>query len=254
MRTASRLALGTVLAVVCLALLAGGALALASTVFTRTDDRSHVLRGPVSRVVVEGDSGNVALRSGPGGRVTLAEERHFWLRKPKLRLALHDGVLTARVDCGRFGPGCSDDLQLTVPPDVARTSVAADSGNVHVSGMRGAVDLSADSGDVDAEDVVGDVHLVADSGDITAHGLRAGTVDATADSGDIDLALVAVPRSLSASADSGNVALDVPSGRYRVDAGADSGDVDVTGVLRDDGAPNAIDAHADSGDITVRGR
>jgi hypothetical protein len=254
MRTTSRLALGTVLAAVCLLLLAGGALALASTVFTRSDDRSHVLRGSVTRVVVEGDSGDVVLRSGPAGRVTVAETRHFWLRKPKLHFTLRDGVVTAKVDCGSFGPGCSDDLRLTVPPEVARTSVSADSGDVHVSGMRGAVDLSADSGDVEAEDLAGDVHLNSDSGDITAHGLRAGSVDANADSGDIDLALVTTPRALSASADSGDVDLDVPAGRYRVDAGADSGDVDVTGVLRDDAAPNAIDAQADSGDVTVRGR
>jgi hypothetical protein len=254
MRTTSRLALGSVIAVVCLVLLAGGALALASTVFTRTDNRSHVLRGSVDRVVVEGDSGDVVLRSGPAGRVTVAEKRHYWLRKPKLHLTLRDGVMRAKVDCGNFGPGCSDDLRLTVPPEIARTSVSADSGDVHVSGMRGAVDLSADSGDVDAEDLVGDVHLNSDSGSITAHGLRAGTVDANADSGDIDIALVATPRSLQANSDSGSVDLDVPAGRYRVDAGADSGSVDVKGVLRDDTAPNAIDAHADSGDVTVRGR
>jgi hypothetical protein len=254
MRTAPRIALGTVLGVVCLALLAGGALALASTAFTRTDRRSHVLRGTVSRVVVEGDRSDVALRSGPPGRVTVAEERHFWLRKPKLDLALRDGVLTARVDCGSFAPGCSEDLKLTVPSEVARTSVRADSGDVSVHGARGAVDLRADSGDVDAEDISGVVRLQADSGDVTAHGVRADTVDARADSGDVDLALVAVPRAVSASADSGDVDLDVPAGRYRVDTGADSGDVNVEGVLRDDTAPNSIDAHADSGDVTVRGR
>jgi putative adhesin len=254
MRTASRLALGTVLGLVCLALLAGGGIGLGSTVFKQNDHRSHVLRGTVSRVVVEGDSGDVALRPGRAGRATVSEERHFWLRKPKLALTLRDGVLTARVDCGDFGPACSDDLELTVPPDVARTSVTADSGDVRVRGAGGAVDLRADSGDVEAEDVSGDVHLRSDSGNVVARGVRARTVDARADSGDIDLALLAVPRSVSASADSGDVDLDVATGRYRVDADADSGDVDVDRVLRDDTAPNRIDAHADSGDVTVRGR
>jgi hypothetical protein len=82
------------------------------------DHRSHVVRGTVSRVVVAADNGDVALRSGPVGRVTVAESRHYWWRKPKRELTLRDGVLSVGVDCGGFGPGCSNDLGITVPRGV----------------------------------------------------------------------------------------------------------------------------------------
>ena len=253
MSTASRLVLAGALGAACVVLFAGGALTLASTVFTRTDQRSRVLRGDVARVVVSTGSGDVTLRPGAAGRVTVDERRRFWLRKPKLDVALRDGVLAIRVDCGHFGPSCSDALDLTVPAAVARTTVNADSGEVSVSGMRGAVDLRADSGDIDAEDIVGPVTLRADSGDVLARAVRADTLAASTDSGDIDVTLLAPPRAVSASADSGDISVDVPAGRYHVDAGADSGDVGVDGLLRDDTAPRHIEAHADSGDVSVRG-
>jgi hypothetical protein len=254
MRTASRIVLAAALGLACLALFAGGALALASTVLTRTSHHSRTVDGPVSRVVVETGAGDVTLRPGAAGRVTVSETRHFWLRKPKLDVALRDGILAISVHCGSFGPGCADDLDLTVPPGVGRTSVDADAGDVTVSGARGAVDLRADSGDVMAEDVSGAVSLRADSGDVDARDVRADTVTASTDSGDVDVAVLAPPRVLSASADSGDVHVDVPAGRYHVDADADSGDVNVDGVLRDDSAARHIDARADSGDVTVRGR
>jgi Toastrack DUF4097 len=184
MGSASRIALGTALAVACVALLGGGALALASTVFTRTDHHSRVIRGDVSRVVVETRTGDVTLRPGDAGRVTVAETRRFWLRKPRLDVALRDGVLAIKVDCGSFGPACSDDLDVIVPAGVGRTRVSADSGDVDVTGMRGTIDLSADSGDIDADAITGDITMRAGSGDVTAGAVRADTVSASADSGD----------------------------------------------------------------------
>jgi Putative adhesin len=272
MRSPLRPVLAVLLGLVSVALLASGALALGSALFDRTETRSHVLRGAVSRVVVDGTSGDVVLRSGPAGRVMVQERRHFWLREPKLALSLRDGVLSVRVDCGSFGPDCSDDLRITAPAGIGSTDVevdsgdvtltafdsrriaaSADSGDVTVHGARATVALSADSGDVEAEDVSGPASLVTDSGDVTARGLTGATVTASSDSGDVGLALAATPRRVSANTDSGDVDVDVPAERYRVDAGADSGDVRLDGVFRDDLATRRIDAHSDSGDVTVRG-
>jgi DUF4097 and DUF4098 domain-containing protein YvlB len=272
MRSPLRPVLAVLLGLVSVALLASGALALGSTLFDRTQSRSHVMRGAVSRVVVDGGRGDVVLRSGAAGRATVRERRHFWLRKPKLTLSLGDGVLSVRVDCGSFGPDCSDDLEITAPPGVARTDVevdsgdvtltafdsrriaaSADSGDVTVHGARATIALRADSGDVTAEDVTGPAILETDSGDVTARGLTGPSVAANSDSGDVGLALSATPRLVSAATDSGDVDVDVPAERYRVDAGADSGDVRLDGVLRDDLAARRIDAHSDSGDVTVRG-
>jgi hypothetical protein len=273
MRSAPRLALGVAIGVASVALLAAGVLAVVSTVFRHTERSSHVLRGDVSSVVVEGASGDVALRSGPAGRVTVAEKRRYWLRKPKLELSLARGVLTVRVQCSWFGPDCSDDLRITAPPgvdaavvdvdsgdvslrafDAGRVVARTDSGDVSVRSAPGALDVRADSGDVEVDDVRGAVRLATDSGDVTGRGLRGPVVSASADSGDVAVALLVAPRALSAHTDSGDVDLDVPSDRYRVDADADSGDVSLDGLLRDDRAVRHIDARSDSGDVTVRGR
>jgi hypothetical protein len=255
MATTSRFALASALGLVCLVLLAGGALALASTVFRHTDHRSHVVRGTVSRVVVAADNGDVAVRSGPAGRVTVAEARHYSWRKPKLKLSLRDGVLTVGVKCGSFDPGCSSDLGITLPRGVAQATIAVDSGDLEVTGLDAErIDATSDSGDVDADDLSGTLSLATDSGDVTGRGLRGDRVDASSDSGDVHLALLTAPLKLSASTDSGDVDLDVPTDRYRVDANADSGDVSVDGVLRDDTAARSIDVSSDSGDVNVRGR
>jgi hypothetical protein len=204
--TASRFALATALGLVCLALLAAGALGLGSRVFRHTDHRSHVVRGTVARVVVAADSGDVALRSGPAGRVTVAESRHYWWRKPKLELTLRDGVLTVGVDCRGFHPGCSNDLGITVPRGVGQASIVVNSGDVAVTGLDARrVDAISDSGDVDADDLAGALRLETDSGDVTARGLRGDRVTASTDSGDVDLALLAAPRALSARTESGDV-------------------------------------------------
>jgi Fe2+ transport system protein FeoA len=236
MRSAPRLALGVAIGVASVALLAAGVLAVVSTVFRHTERSSHVLRGDVSSVVVEVASGDVALRSGPAGRVTVAEKRRYWLRKPKLELSLARGVLTVRVECSWFGPDCSDDLRITAPPGVDAAVVDVDSGDVSLRAF--------DAGRVVAR---------TDSGDVSVRSAP-GALDVRADSGDVAVALLVAPRALSAHTDPGDVDLDVPSDRYRVVADADSGDVSLDGLLRDDRAVRHIDARSDSGDVTVRGR
>ena len=177
MRSPLRPVLAVLLGLVSVALLASGALALGSALFDRTETRSHVLRGAVSRVVVDGASGDVVLSSGPAGLATVRERRHFWLRAPKLALSLRDGVLSVRVHCGSFGPDCSDDLEITAPPGVARTDVDVDSGDVTLSAFDSRrISASADSGDVRLDGVFRDdlaarrIDAHSDSGDVTVRG------------------------------------------------------------------------------------
>jgi hypothetical protein len=241
--------------------------------FADTERRTHDVRASVSRVVVQGSSGDVDVRPSADGRVTVRETRRSLWREPEFHMSARDGVLLVSVDCPSASPGCSDDLDIAVPRSLdsvqvevdsgdvslgslrARRTVAhSDSGDVEVRGHAGPLDLAADSGDVLAEDVRGAVRMAADSGDVTGRGLRGERVTGTADSGDVSIAVLAAPRALAVSADSGDVEVDVPSGRYRVAAEADSGDVEVERLLRDDLAPRRIDARADSGDVVVRGR
>ena len=225
-----------VVVVASVALVAAAGLSVASLAFRRTERRTHVLRGTVSRVAVAGDSGDVRLRSATVPDVEVRETRRFWLGEPKLRLSLRAGMLVAAVRCPRFAPRCADDLEITVPARVREATVDVDSGDVEVSGF-------------DARTVT--AH--SDSGDISGERLRSATVAGTSDSGDVRLALDATPRTVKARTDSGDVEVTVPTGRYRIEAKTDSGDVDLDRVVRDDGAANRIDASSDSGDVAVRG-
>jgi hypothetical protein len=248
-------------------------LAVMADAFQRTDERQHVVRGSVSRVIVEGSNGDVSLRTSSAARVTVREQRRFWLRAPKLDLSLRDGVLRVAASCDGWAPGCSDDLEIAAPPSVRATDVSVDSGDVSVAtrdasrivatsdsgdvevhGSRGAVEASTGSGDVSAEDVRGPLTMATDSGDVSGRRLRSTTVSGSSDSGDVSIGVLVTPRSVAATTDSGDVDVAVPSDRYRLDAETDSGDVALERIFRDDLAPHRIDARTDSGDVLVRGR
>ena len=235
-RSPLRRGLVVVVVVASVAVVVAAGLTVASLALSRTEHRTHVLRGTVSRVAVVGDSGDVRLRSATAPDVEVRETRRYWLGKPKLRLSLRAGMLVAAVRCPRFAPRCADDLEVTVPAGVREASVDVDSGDVEVSGL-------------DARTVT--AH--SDSGDISGERLRSATVAGTSDSGDVRLALDATPRTVKARTDSGDVEVTVPTGRYRIDAKTDSGDVNLDRVVRDDRAANRIDASSDSGDVAVRG-
>jgi Putative adhesin len=237
-----------------------------------TKHRTHVVRGDVSRIVVDSADGDVDVRATSADDVTVRETRHSWMREPELRMSLRDGVLDIAVECPNLSPGCADDLEITAPRDVrlaqvdvdsgdvsvaglasGRVVARSDSGDVEVRGVGGPVVAAADSGDVLADDVRGALTLSADSGDVTGSRLHGDRVSGRADSGDVSLGLLVAPRLVTASADSGDVEVAVPTGRYRIEAAADSGEVDIERVLRDDLAGRRIDARADSGDVVVRG-
>jgi hypothetical protein len=226
---------------------------LVALAFGHTEERTHTVSGPVTRVVVDGASGDVALMAASVRDVTIHERRRYGLRKPHLDVALRDGVLHVAVRCGGWSGGCADDLDIVVPHAVRDAVVRADSGDVSLAGLTGdafsatsesgdvranriagALALRTDSGDVEAGDVHGRVELHAGSGDVTGHGLRSPALTATSDSGDVELA--------------------VPAGAYRLDATTGSGDAHVSGISRDDLSPRRIQARTGSGDVTVRGQ
>ena len=248
-------------------------LAVAADAFQRTTERRHVIREPVSRVIVEGSNGEVSLRTSSSAQATVREQRRFWLREPKLELSVRDGVLRVAARCDGWSPGCADELEIVVPAgvraanvsvdsgdvtiatrDASRIVATSDSGDVDVRGARGTVQASTDSGDVSAHDVRGRLTMSTDSGDVFGERLRGDTITGTSDSGDVSLGLLVAPRLVTATTDSGDVDVAVPSDRYRVDAETDSGDIALERILRDDLSPRRIEARTDAGDVLVRGR
>jgi hypothetical protein len=270
--TRLRIAIGVASAIVLAAL--AGVVLLATDGIAKTERHTRTLEGPVSRVVVSSDAGDLELRTSARSGVTVRETRRFANRAPRVSMELRDGELRISVQCGGFFTlSCSDDLEVSVPDTVRTAAIELDSGDADVAGLDGErftvesdsgdvaardvtgdLVLSTDSGDVLAEDVVGPIALDTDSGDAVARRVRADSAIATTDSGDVELALDAAPDAVEAEADSGDVLVALPSGSYRLSTETDSGDVHLSGVTPDDGATRQVVARTDSGDVSVSGR
>jgi Toastrack DUF4097 len=132
-------------------------------------------------------------------------------------------------------------FEITVPPDTA-VRTRAESGDIHVEGVRGSFDCQADAGQVEilacqgrarvkvdaggihVRNLNGSVQAEADSGEIEALEI-AGAIDVRTDSGSIRLSQT-VPAPVRAEADSGSIRLRLaPDAGYNVRAKTDSGDI-----------------------------
>jgi hypothetical protein len=158
---------------------------LAGLAFGHAEERSRTVTGPVTRVVVDGAVGDVALMAASVPDVTIHERRRYGWRKPHLRVDLRDGELHVRVRCRSWSGRCADDLDIVVPRGVRAATVASDSGDVSLAGLTGdAFVASTGSGDIRAHRITGSLTLRSHSGDVEA-GEVAGRVQTHSDSGDV---------------------------------------------------------------------
>jgi hypothetical protein len=129
-------------------LIAAGAFAVAGLAFGHTEERSHTVRGAISRVVVEGASGDVSLLGASVREATVHERRHFGWRRPKLSIERDGSVLRVAVRCAAWSGHCADDIDIVVPRGV-KARVHLHSGDIHVAGLpRRDVIATSGSGDV----------------------------------------------------------------------------------------------------------
>lgn len=215
----------------------------------------------VSRIRVDNDSGNVAIRTGDVQTTTVRQHFDFRWGEPDASFAMDGGELVLG-DCGWW---CSVDYELIVPEGMAingdvdsgdlllegvsSAEVDASSGDVTVRDVSGPVRLDVSSGDVQLSDIGDPVYIDASSGDVIGDGLR-GQVEVDASSGNIRLVVV-VPQSVTADASSGDIELTVPDGPDRVEGETDSGDREIR-VDQAGEAAHTLQLHASSGDVTVR--
>ena len=129
---------------------------------------------------------------------------------------------------------CTASYTLRVPRDV-RVVLWSGSGDVSVSGLRGAANLTSQHGD------------------ISAARLRSQVVHASSDHGDVRVELARAPQDVDASSTHGDVTVVVPrgSGPYRVEASTDHGDTHVH-VPTESTATRVIRVSSAHGDVTVR--
>lgn len=209
---------------------------------------------PVRHLVVKTDSSDISV-TGTSGTVVKVERRvSESLQKATPHARLRGDTLELYGGCPSMGGAqrCGVSYTIQLPRRVSVTA-EADSGDVTVSDVDGAVDADADSGAVTVSDIGGPVRLHADSGSLAAHDLHGKAATLEADSGHIAADFAVVPTNVKAHADSGSVEIAVPpgSGAYAVTADTDSGR-NVTEVQTDPHSSRRIDVSADSGSITVR--
>jgi Putative adhesin len=134
-------------------------------------------------------------------------------------------------------------FEILAPPD-SKVRARADSGGIHVEGVKGPAECHVDSGGIEIENVGSDVRASADSGGIRIRNVQ-GPVSANADSGGIEVSGVA--GSVDVTSDSGGVQVAQTAAapvRIRADSGG-------ARVKLAPGAGYDISAGADSGRITI---
>lgn len=233
------------------------AIVLADAAFQNTTVTTHRFPGPIDRIVVRADRGDVELVPGRGLSVRVRETRHYLFKQPTLVRDVRDGTLTLEARCEEtLGITCASDLRVSVPAG-ATITLDLDAGDVDARGIDvRRARLRSDSGDARVE-LTGEQGLVrarSDSGGIDVRVRDARVIDAQTDSGDVVVAASARPRRIRAVTDSGNVRVVVPAGEYATSPKTDSGNVTVDGISRNDRAGSAIEARTDSGDVTLSGQ
>jgi hypothetical protein len=141
-------ALLTLAAVLAAVLVAAGTFAVSGLAFGHTEERTHTVHGTITRVVVEGASGDVSVLGASVREATVHERRHFGWRRPKLSLRSDGSVLHVAVRCAAWSGHCADDVDIVVPRGV-ELRVHLHSGDIHVAGLvRRDVLATSGSGDV----------------------------------------------------------------------------------------------------------
>ena len=236
------------------------------------DVDSFAVDEPITRLVVDLDSGGVDVVADGGDRVVVTRTFTWSNEAPEATWQVSGSTLTLRADCPDLSMGpCSVDHAITVPGDV-EVIVWTGSGGVDVTGTTGPVDIetgsgsvslyaitgeatvSTGSGSIDLDGVTGSVSLETGSGSIDGRDLSGAVAVVDTGSGSVDLRLVAPVSRVEVDTGSGGVDLMVPTGAYRVDVSTGSGGVDFDGITIDDDAPASLIVSTGSGGVSVVGR
>jgi hypothetical protein len=237
------------------------ALALAATAVSVQEikgqfDRTLTVSGPADLDILT-DSGGISVKPGASGSVQIhailrGHDRHDTGDVESRIHALEQNPPVEQTGNKiRIGYVKDKDLlrnvsirfEILTPAD-SRIRARADSGGIHVEGVKGPADCQVDSGGIEVDNIGSDVRVKADSGGIRIRNVQ-GPVSAHADSGGIEA--LGVAGSVDISTDSGGVQVaqtSAASVRIRADSGG-------AHVKLAPGAGYDISASSDSGRITV---
>jgi hypothetical protein len=200
--------------------------------------RTFQVTGPVELEVLT-HSGDITVRGGPAGTVSVSGKIHVGNNWFDLRLPSHQSAdvqeleknppirqngNSIRIDYVNMR-NISIDYEITVPENT-KVQNRTGSGDQALENLHGSFDLESGSGDVRLHDLNGEIRLHTGSGDVEARNVS-GPVTARAGSGDITI-------EQNAKAD-----VDVQTG---------SGNINLRGLQ------GGLHAEAGSGDVTIEGR
>lgn len=218
-----------------------------------TFERTYQVTGAVDLQVLT-RSGDIIVRSGPAGTVTVRGKIFVsnrlwdrWSEKPPEVIELEKNPPirqsgnSINIDYVNVH-NISIDYEITVPRDTKLTTRTG-SGDQTIEGLRTAADLESGSGDMRLDDMAGGLRIHTGSGNVEARDVD-GPFVAEAGSGDIRLESKG-KGDVEAHTGSGNVTLRGINGALQVQTG--SGDVNI------DGAQSGNwELRTGSGDVEVR--
>ncbi|MDP2308206.1 MAG: DUF4097 family beta strand repeat-containing protein [Pseudomonadota bacterium] len=238
-----------------LAVCASGALASGCLTYGRERGTESIQEtGPITRIEVDLDAGNVTITSaGPSEGAHGAVESRWSEGVPEVLHYVQDGVLHILGRCDTFALTCRTDVTLEVGASVS-VGVSTGQGAMAVSGVNGDVEGATNDGPIDLQDLGGVVFVETGNGDISGDGLTGTVIDARTASGTVELHLLNRPERLVARTEGGDVNLLVPAGPYRIQAAAPSGDLVLGALLQDDAtSASVIVARTQNGNIRMEG-
>jgi hypothetical protein len=223
----------------------------AVTATTSTEQQSQTYQKQINRIELNLDAGNITLAPGDSSSVHVARTLHWRTTKPTIVEDISGQTMRVTLTCPQQD-GCSVDFTIELPAGVT-VQAKTQAGDVKITDITGALDITNESGDIRVANAVGEVRITGDSGQISGTGLRSPVFTAKSDSGDIELAFTDAPQTVEAKTQSGDVTVSVPrtSGNYRVQADTNAGRRTVS-VDVNSSSSRSITAQTDAGDVTVR--
>jgi len=197
-------------------------------------ERSYSVSGPVALEVLT-RSGDISVRSGPSGTVTVRGKIHVgdrWFtgnRQSDVNEIEKNPPITQsgnsiRIDYLNYHD-ISLDYEITAPADTS-VQTHSGSGDQKMEGLSGKLNLESGSGDMRLRDVSGEMRIHTGSGDVDGHGI------------------------------SGAFSVECGSGDVRIDANGEGGDSRVrtgSGNIELRGVKGGLQAESGSGDVTISG-
>jgi hypothetical protein len=209
----------------------------------------------VSAVDVTVDGGDVNVRPGGQGAVSVDATLTWDIQRPIVRESWLGDSLVVSASC----PGhsafaahdCGTSLDIKVPAATSVT-VTARSGGISVADISGEVRAQTMSGDIALEGTAGALWAHAVSGTVSAQAIASPQADVGTKSGDVSLQFAAPPQRVVSDVISGDTSILVPqAGGYLITGRTVSGQRNIDSALENGTSTRMINVSSVSGDVDV---